>query len=185
MGFLGEMETHHAWIDDRLPTEDDVNEHGHIIKPDRNSTKGWYPSDTQGMKLGDPWARILFMPIWVSKIKFPLNSSIPFDNPSTGNDEAVCHNCEPKIVNKEIAAELDDRAYEVGKFIHQLSKVQDDHFEELYKEAQMKGWVKGFGVDESGVDLGRDWLFDYCFNDFNQTFSEYCEARGVKRPLHD
>ena len=83
-------------------------------------------------------------------------------------------------MNKEVAAELDDRAYEVGKFIHQLGKVQDDHFEELYKEAQMKGWVKGFGVDESGVDLGRDWLFDYCFNDFNQTFSEYCEARWVK-----
>lgn len=81
---------------------------------------------------------------------------------------------------KEVAAELDDRAYEIGKFIQQLSKVQDDNFEELYKEAQMKGWVTGFGVDESGVDLARDWLFDYCYNDFNQAFSEYCEARWMR-----
>jgi len=59
------METQNAWIDDRLPTEDDVNEHGHIIKPDRHSEKGWYVSDTQGIELGNPWARIHTMPIWV------------------------------------------------------------------------------------------------------------------------
>ena len=66
------METQHTWIDDRLPTEDDVNEYGHIIKPDRQSTKGWYPCDTQGMELGDPWARILTMPIWVRSNPYPL-----------------------------------------------------------------------------------------------------------------
>jgi len=71
VGFLGEMETQHTWIDDRLPTEDDVNEYGHIIKPDRKSANGWYPCDTQGMELGDPWARVLTMPIWVRSNRVP------------------------------------------------------------------------------------------------------------------
>lgn len=79
--------------------------------------------------------------------------------------------------DREVAAELDDRAFEVAKFIQQLGKVQDDHFEELYKEAKEKGWIKGFGVDESGVDLSKDWLFDYCFNEkLDQSFSEYCDS---------
>ena len=79
---------------------------------------------------------------------------------------------------REIAAEFDDRAFEVAKFIQQLSKVQDDYFEELYDKAKEKGWLKDFGVDEIGVDLAKDWrLFDYCFNEkLNQSFSEYCDS---------
>ncbi len=79
--------------------------------------------------------------------------------------------------DREIAAELDDRAFEVAKFIQQLSKVQDDYFEELYDKAKEKGWLKDFGVDENGVDLAKDWLFDYCFNKkLNQSFSEHCDS---------
>ena len=78
---------------------------------------------------------------------------------------------------REIAGEFDDRAFEVAKFIQQLSKVQDDYFEELYDKAKEKGWLKDFGVDEIGVDLAKDWLFDYCFNEkLNQSFSEYCDS---------
>ena len=78
--------------------------------------------------------------------------------------------------DREIAAELDDRAFEVAKFIQQLSKVQDDYFEELYDKAKEKGWLKDFGVDENGVELAKDCLFDYCFNEkLNQSFSEYCD----------
>lgn len=84
-------------------------------------------------------------------------------------------------MDKEVAAELDDKAYACAEFIQKLSKVQDDHFEELYKKAQMKGWFKGFGVDKDGVDEARDWLFDYCFNtDGTQLFSEYCSAEWIK-----
>ena len=79
--------------------------------------------------------------------------------------------------DREIAAELDDRAFEVAKFIQQLSKVQDDYFEELYDKAKEKGWLKDFGVDEIGVDLAKDRLFDYCFNKkLNQSFSEHCDS---------
>ena len=82
-----------------------------------------------------------------------------------------------KKPEREVAAELDDRAFEVAKFIQQLSKVQDDYFEELYGKAKEKGWLKDFGVDEIGVDLAKDWLFDYCFNEkLNQSFSEYCDS---------
>ena len=78
---------------------------------------------------------------------------------------------------REISAELDDRAFEVAKFIQQLSKVQDDYFEELYDKAKGKGRLKDFGVDESGVDLAKDWIFDYCYNkNRNQSFSEYCDS---------
>lgn len=78
---------------------------------------------------------------------------------------------------REIAAGFDDKAFEVAKFIQQLAKIQEDYFEELYDKAKEKGWLKDFGVDEIGVDLAKDWLFDYCFNEkLNQSFSEYCDS---------
>ena len=88
--------------------------------------------------------------------------------------------------DKEVVKKLDDRAFEVANFIHQLGKVQEYCFEELHKEAKEKGWLKDFGVDESGVDISKDWLFDYCFNvcaievgiteTRNRPFSEYCDS---------
>ena len=77
---------------------------------------------------------------------------------------------------KSTSPKLDDKAYAVAEFIQKLGKVQDDQFEELYKEAQTKGWFEGFGVDEEGECVARGWLFDYCFNDNSELFSEYCDA---------
>lgn len=78
---------------------------------------------------------------------------------------------------REIAGKFDDRAYEVAKFIQQLSEIQDDYFKQLYGKAKEKGWLKYFEIDESGTDLAKDYLFDYCFNaKLNQSFSEYCDS---------
>ena len=75
----------------------------------------------------------------------------------------------------KVNAELDDRAFAVGDFIHQLSEVQDQKFEALWQECKEKEWVKG--MDEENA---KDWLFDYLFNGwekdslgFHKTFSEY------------
>lgn len=88
---------------------------------------------------------------------------------------------------REIAAEFDDRAFEVAKFIQQLGKVQDDWLGELYKKAKEKGWFKGFEestnalIDNEIQELNyctlEHWLFDYCYNgNLNQSFSEYCDS---------
>lgn len=84
---------------------------------------------------------------------------------------------EYKLV-KVIKAELDDRAFAVGDFIQQLSEVQDQKFEALWKECKEKEWIKG--MDEA---TAKDWLFDYLFNGwekdslgFQKSFSEYVGA---------
>jgi hypothetical protein len=88
---------------------------------------------------------------------------------------------------REIAAEFDDRAFEVAKFIQQLSKIQDDWLEELYKKAKEKGWFKGFEESTNALidnEIQKrnhctleHWLFDYCYNgNLNQSFSEYCDS---------
>lgn len=75
----------------------------------------------------------------------------------------------------KVNAELDDRAFAVGDFIQQLSEVQDQKFEALWKECKEKEWIKG--MDE---ETAKDWLFDYLFNGwekdslgFQKSFSEY------------
>tara|TARA_R110001632_G_scaffold131379_1_gene245601 strand:- start:384 stop:635 length:252 start_codon:yes stop_codon:yes gene_type:complete len=79
---------------------------------------------------------------------------------------------------RKINAELDDRAFAVGDFIQQLSEVQDQKFEALWKECKEKEWIKG--MDE---ETAKDWLFDYLFNcweidslGFQNSFSEYAGA---------
>ncbi len=54
------------WITDRLPMEADLNEFGHIIKPDNTVAKGWRVDNTQRIKLGDPWFPVQTMPTFIS-----------------------------------------------------------------------------------------------------------------------
>ena len=77
-----------------------------------------------------------------------------------------------------VEAELDDKAFDVGSFIQQLSEFQDQKFEALWKECKEKEWIKG--IEE---DSAKDWLFDYIFNGnekdclgFRKSFSEYIGA---------
>ncbi len=74
-----------------------------------------------------------------------------------------------------IKAELDDKAYDVAKFVQELGKIQDKRFEDLMATVKEKNLVKD--VEEAEL---RDWLFDYIFNGYNletreieETFSEY------------
>ena len=78
----------------------------------------------------------------------------------------------------KVKAELDDRAFTVGDFIQQLSEVQDQKFEALWKECKENEWIKG--MDEA---TAKDWLFDYLFNGwekdslgFQKSFGEYVGA---------
>ncbi len=75
----------------------------------------------------------------------------------------------------KIKAELDDKAYDVAKFVQELGKIQDRYFEELWVECKEKEWIKGVDVADA-----QQLLFDYCFNGYNtetrdieDTFSEY------------
>ena len=77
-----------------------------------------------------------------------------------------------------VKADLDDKAFDVGSFIQQLSEVQDQKFEALWQECKEKEWIKG--MDEANA---KDWLFDYVFNGsekdclgFRKSFSEYVGA---------
>lgn len=77
--------------------------------------------------------------------------------------------------NVKVNAALDDMAYDVAKFVQELSKVQDDRFTELYNTTLENKWVEGMDKEEL-----REWLFDYVFNGYNiatreieDTFSEY------------
>jgi hypothetical protein len=80
---------------------------------------------------------------------------------------------------REIAAEFDDKAFEVAKFIQQLTKIQEDWLEGLCKKAKEKGLVKGFEEEDRWPFPSEleDWLHDYCYNGkLNQSFSEYCDS---------
>lgn len=75
----------------------------------------------------------------------------------------------------DIDPQLDDKAFHVGSIIHELSRFQDQKFEELWVECNEKEWIKG--IDEADA---QQWLFDYCFNGqsqeskgYNESFSEY------------
>jgi hypothetical protein len=77
--------------------------------------------------------------------------------------------------NVKVNAALDDMAYDVAKFVQELSKVQDDRFTELYNTTLENKWVEGMDKEELS-----EWLFDYVFNGYNiatreieDTFSEY------------
>ena len=81
---------------------------------------------------------------------------------------------------RKVSAKLDDKAFEVGQFIHKLGEVQQREFDKLWERVESGGWMKGFKNDEEA----KEWLFDYCFNSFNdkdkdgfmQSFSEMCDA---------
>ena len=64
--------------------------------------------------------------------------------------------------NKEeiiVDAKFEDEAWNVAKFIQELSKVQEGYFEQLLLKAKEEGLVKGM----SDFEL-RDWIFDYVYN---------------------
>ena len=78
---------------------------------------------------------------------------------------------------KTVKAELDDEAFKVADFIQELSKIQDQYFEALWKKAKDNNWMTGFKSEEDA----EGWLFDYIFNgadigskQHEQTLSEYC-----------
>jgi hypothetical protein len=73
-----------------------------------------------------------------------------------------------------IKAELDDEAFKVGDFIQELGKIQEQYFDALWAKVKENGWIEGMDDEDA-----RDWLFDYCFNGwdnddkgFDLTFSE-------------
>jgi hypothetical protein len=69
----------------------------------------------------------------------------------------------------KISAELDDSAYTVGTFVHQLGEVQEQKLDALFKDCKEHGWTEG--LDDETL---YDWLFDYVFNNgAKETFSEY------------
>ena len=84
-----------------------------------------------------------------------------------------------------IKAELDDEAFKVGDFIQELGKIQEQYFDALCEKVKKNGWIEGMDDKEA-----RDWLFDYCFNGwdndnngFDLTFSETiaeCESYKIK-----
>jgi len=81
--------------------------------------------------------------------------------------------------NVKVNAALDDRAYDVTKFVQELSKVQDERFEALFALALENNWVEGMNKEEL-----HSWLFDYIFNGYSlktqeieSAFSEYIIGR--------
>jgi bifunctional DNA-binding transcriptional regulator/antitoxin component of YhaV-PrlF toxin-antitoxin module len=65
-----------------------------------------------------------------------------------------------KIENKiKIKAELEDEAYDVAKFVQELSKVQNEYFDRLVKKAKEKNLIEGMNDEDI-----QDWLFDFVFN---------------------
>ena len=55
----------------------------------------------------------------------------------------------------------EDKIYKIKAFVKELNVVQDTYFESLCEDLGM-------------TDEGRDWLFDYIFNNSEpETFEEY------------
>ena len=44
----------------------DLDEFGHVLKPDNTANKGWRLGYTKGIKLGDPWFPVQTMPTFIS-----------------------------------------------------------------------------------------------------------------------
>jgi hypothetical protein len=81
----------------------------------------------------------------------------------------------------KINAKLDDRSYYIGNMIQEMSKIQERYFDELLDEVTKEGLVEGMTKEEI-----RDWLFDYCFNGwdndnnhYEESFSEYLLNRNL------
>ena len=87
---------------------------------------------------------------------------------------------------RQVAARLDDEAYDASQFIHKLGEVQQQEFDKLWERVESKGWMKGFDDSEDA----RGFLWDYCFNRSNdkdddrflQAFSEMCDAEWMLPP---
>lgn len=62
---------------------------------------------------------------------------------------------------------VDDLVYATKVFVNELSKVQNDYFDDLCEQLELK-------------EEGTDWLFDYIFNEpLENMFTEYLELRGL------
>ena len=87
---------------------------------------------------------------------------------------------------RQVAARLDDEAYDASQFIHKLGEVQQQEFDKLWERVESKGWMKGFDDSEDA----RGFLWDYCFNrsfytdkgESVQSFSEACDAEWMLPP---
>ena len=80
----------------------------------------------------------------------------------------------PEPIEVVINAELDDEAFKVGDFIQELGKIQEQYFDALWEKVKENDLIEGMDYENA-----RDWLFDYCFNGwdndnngFDLTFSE-------------
>jgi len=75
----------------------------------------------------------------------------------------------------KIKGEWEDEIYRVKTFINELSKVQDQYFENLFEELQTDKFSDEFESEEDA----NEWLFDYIFNGGNEvTFEEYLADHG-------
>lgn len=81
----------------------------------------------------------------------------------------------------KIKAELEDEAYDVAKFIQELSKVQDEYLNRLVTKTKEKNLIEGM----SDEDI-YDWLFYFVFNSGGKDgypefmFGEYLHNHGLE-----
>lgn len=89
----------------------------------------------------------------------------------------------PEPIEVVVNAELDDEAFKVGDFIQELGKIQEQYFDALWEKVKENDLIEGMDYEDA-----RDWLFDYCFNGwdnddsgFDLTFSEtVAESKSYK-----
>lgn len=68
----------------------------------------------------------------------------------------------------EYKPHVDDLVYATKVFVNELSKVQNQYFDDLCDQLEL-------------TEEGTDWLFDYVFNEpLEETFTEFLEARDLK-----
>lgn len=80
-----------------------------------------------------------------------------------------------------VSCYLDDEAWDVSKFVQELSKVQDQYVDRLTDKVLKNGWVKNM----SEADI-KEWVFDYLYNGEREngyptyTFSEHLANFGIE-----
>lgn len=67
----------------------------------------------------------------------------------------------------EYKPHVDDLVYATKVFVNELSKVQNQYFDDLCDQLEL-------------TEEGTNWLFDYVFNEpLENMFTEYLELRGL------
>jgi hypothetical protein len=80
----------------------------------------------------------------------------------------------------KIKGTWEDEIYRVREFIQELSKVQDDYFNNLFTKLQEDNFSNEFESEEDA----NEWLFDYIFNSgADKMFEEYLADHGKEIDL--